>query len=128
MVHGVVEQSGGRLILNSEQGLGTTAELWLPCAPESAISKSATPVEPPAVKIGPLLVLLVDDDSLVLHSTSAMLEDLGHRVLEASSAAHALNLIDAHDDVDLVITDHVMSGGRARSSRILCAEDGQRFR
>jgi len=31
-------------------------------------------------------------------------------VLEAPSAAHALTLIDAHGDVDLVITDQVMPG------------------
>jgi len=110
MVHGVAEQSGGRLILKSEKGQGTTAELWLPSAPELAISRPVTPVEPPPAKIRPLLVLLVDDDNLVLHGTSAMLEDLGHRVLEAPSAAHALKLIDAHSDVDLVITDHVMPG------------------
>jgi PAS domain S-box-containing protein len=110
MVHGVAEQSGGRLILKSEKGHGTTAELWLPSAPESAISRPVTAVEPPPGKIQPLLVLVVDDDNLVLHSTSAMLEDLGHRVLEAPSAAHALKLIDVHRDVDLVITDHVMPG------------------
>jgi PAS domain S-box-containing protein len=110
MVHGVVEQSGGRLILKSELGSGTTAELWLPSAPESAISRSVAPVEPPPAKSRPLLVLLVDDDSLVLQSTSAMLEDLGHRVLEASSAADALKLMHAYDNIDLVITDHVMPG------------------
>jgi PAS domain S-box-containing protein len=110
MVHGVAEQSGGRLILKSEKGHGTTAELWLPSAAESAISRPVTPVEPPPGKTQPLLVLVVDDDNLVLHSTSAMLEDLGHRVLEAPSAAHALKLIDVHRDVDLVITDHVMPG------------------
>jgi PAS domain S-box-containing protein len=110
MVHGVVEQSGGRLVLKSELGSGTTAELWLPCAPESAVSRPVAPVEPPPAKSRPLVVLLVDDDSLVLHSTSAMLEDLGHRVLEAASAADALKLMHAHDNVDLVITDHVMPG------------------
>jgi nitrogen-specific signal transduction histidine kinase/ActR/RegA family two-component response regulator len=110
MVQGVAEQSGGRLILKSEKNQGTTAELWLPCTSELAISRSVTPVEAPLVKMPPLLVLLVDDDSLVLRSTAAMLHDLGHRVLEAPSAAHALELIDAHGDVDLVITDHVMPG------------------
>jgi PAS domain S-box-containing protein len=110
MVHGVAEQSGGRLILKSEKGRGTTAELWLPRAPDSAISRPLTPVGPPPATIQPLLVLLVDDDNLVLHSASAMLEDLGHRVLEAPSASHALKLIEAHSDVDLVITDHIMPG------------------
>jgi PAS domain S-box-containing protein len=110
MVHGVAEQSGGRLILKSEKGQGTTAELWLPSAPDSAISRPLTSVGPAPARMPPLLVLLVDDDNLVLHSASAMLEDLGHRVLEAPSASHALKLIEAHSDVDLVITDHIMPG------------------
>ena len=36
MVHGFAEQSGGRLILHSQKGRGTTAELWLPVAKTSA--------------------------------------------------------------------------------------------
>jgi CheY-like chemotaxis protein len=40
----------------------------------------------------------------------AMLEDLGHRVLQAASAAEALALIDAHAGIELLITDHAMPG------------------
>jgi signal transduction histidine kinase len=36
MVHGMAEQSGGRLILKSQKGAGTTAELWLPVASQAA--------------------------------------------------------------------------------------------
>ena len=43
MVHGFAEQSGGRLILYSQKGSGTTAELWLPVA-----KTSAQPVAPSA--------------------------------------------------------------------------------
>ena len=31
MVHGLAEQSGGTLMLQSAPGHGTTAEIWLPC-------------------------------------------------------------------------------------------------
>jgi CheY-like chemotaxis protein len=41
-----------------------------------------------------LRVLLVDDDSLVSMNTAYMLMDLGHSVLEAPSAAHALQLLE----------------------------------
>ena len=44
MVHGVAHQSGGRLILKSEKGRGTTAELWLPC--------SVAPVAEPTAPAG----------------------------------------------------------------------------
>ena len=32
MIHGMVEQSGGRFLLKSNKGEGTTAEIWLPAA------------------------------------------------------------------------------------------------
>jgi PAS domain S-box-containing protein len=114
MVHGLAAQSGGRLALKSRIGEGTTAEIWLP-----AISaKAATPAEPlmreDAVgtksEIRSLGVLIVDDDALVLQNTAAMLEDLGHRVIEASSAREALEYLERATSVDLVITDQVMPG------------------
>jgi CheY-like chemotaxis protein len=55
-------------------------------------------------------VLVVDDDALVATGTAAMLEDLGHSVIEASSAADALKLLEDGRSVDLVLTDHAMPG------------------
>lgn len=107
MVHGFIEQLGGRFILKSEKGQGTTAELLIPVALEGVASKpqlsSATPVSVPR-----LSVLVVDDDSLVLTSTSLLLEDLGHRVLGATSGEQALRLFDQGEVIDLMITDMAM--------------------
>ena len=55
-------------------------------------------------------LLLVDDDPLVLASTAAMLEDLGHRVVEAASGAEALDRLRDGAAIDLVITDYAMPG------------------
>jgi len=107
MVHGFIEQLGGRFILKSEKGAGTAAELWIPVAVEGITSKpqfaSAAPVSVPR-----LSVLVVDDDSLVLTSTSLLLEDLGHRVLGATSGEQALRLFDQGEVIDLMITDMAM--------------------
>ncbi|HEX4272783.1 MAG TPA: response regulator, partial [Rhizomicrobium sp.] len=54
-----------------------------------------------------LNVLAVDDDRLVLFNTTAMLEDLGHSVMEAVSGEDALDLLRQHK-FDLVITDQAM--------------------
>ena len=107
MVHGFTEQLGGRFILKSQKDVGTTAELWLPVALADSTTEPA--VEEAAMSRVPrLCVLVVDDDSLVLTSTSLLLEDLGHRVISAASGAQALELFDSEHDVDLVITDMVM--------------------
>ena len=54
------------------------------------------------------MVLAVDDDDLVLLNTVAMLEDLGHRVIEATSGAEALKEIDSDAGIDLVVSDQIM--------------------
>jgi PAS domain S-box-containing protein len=118
MVHGLAEQLGGRLILKSLKGQGTTAELWLPLASQ------ATPVVParlpaPDSQQQPLCVLVVDDDSLVLTSTTLLLEDLGHQVLCAMSGAQALQRFAEYPAIDLMITDlamPVMDGGQLASA------------
>jgi CheY-like chemotaxis protein len=56
---------------------------------------------------GKLKVLAVDDDRLVLFNTTAMLEDLGHEVVEASSAHEALALLEK-SSFDMLITDQAM--------------------
>ncbi|KOY02474.1 hybrid sensor histidine kinase/response regulator [Pseudomonas nunensis] len=107
MVHGFIAQLGGRFILKSQKGAGTTAELWLPVATPGAVR--APVIETPAMSTIPgLSVLVVDDDSLVLTSTSLLLEDLGHRVISAASGAQALQAFDSGQNIDLVITDMAM--------------------
>ena len=111
MVHGLAEQSGGTLILKSKPGVGTTAELWLPAAdPGSIAALPAAALVPEPVNeqfIGPLSVLVVDDDPLVLSNTGAMLEDLGHSVTTAASGDAALRELRTRR-FDLLLTDHAM--------------------
>jgi PAS domain S-box-containing protein len=110
MVHGFAEQSGGRLVLRSTKGQGTTAELWLPEAEAGSLREDAPQTGPGLPALQALTVLVVDDDPLVLMNTAAMLEDLGHAVLEASSGEQALRVLRRADNIDLVITDQMMPG------------------
>lgn len=108
MVHGLAEQLGGRLVLESESGRGTTAALWLPAAePDEAASVARSEPAPPR-HVRPLTVLAVDDDSLVLMNTVALLEDLGHTVFEACSGEEALEIFRREPGIDLVVTDQAM--------------------
>jgi PAS domain S-box-containing protein len=107
MVQGLMAQSGGRLLMKSAPGQGTTAELWLPVADTVAIPEPAAVAQPVAT-MRPLKVLAVDDDSLVLINTVLMLEDLGHSVLQAHSAEEAIHFLTVGPLPDVVITDHAM--------------------
>jgi CheY-like chemotaxis protein len=55
-------------------------------------------------------ILVVDDDPLIGSATTAMLEDLGHAVIETTSGTRALDILRTAPMVDLVITDQAMPG------------------
>jgi PAS domain S-box-containing protein len=108
MVHGFAEQCGGKLTLQSHVGQGTTAELWLPVSEGAVIETRPDHNAPQAPLTGDqLVVLAVDDDALVLTNTAAMLEEGGHRVLQATSGRAALQLL-SESRVDVLVTDFAM--------------------
>jgi signal transduction histidine kinase len=111
MVQGLAVQSGGGLVLANEPGQGLRIDLWLPQADRGAIELKSAPRDHSTEHISrPCTVLVVDDDALVATGTAAMLEDLGHSVIEVNSAAEALKLLEDGQPVDLVLTDHAMPG------------------
>jgi signal transduction histidine kinase len=111
MVQGLAAQSGGGLVLANEPGKGARIDLWLPQADRAAVGRGSGSRSNSPEKIArACTVLVVDDDALVATGTAAMLEDLGHSVIEVSSAADALKLLEGGQAVDLVLTDHAMPG------------------
>ena len=108
MVHGLAVQLGGALQLSSTVGTGTTATLLLPAA--TAAAEVETPTPQPQKTRRSAVILFVDDDPLIAMSTREMLEDLGHRVIGASSGRHALDIIRSEQPIDLMMTDHLMPG------------------
>ncbi len=113
MVQGLAEQSGGKLRITSSLGRGTTVEILLPVAAPGlrkmpAAPAAESPVMQALTRRG--TVLLVDDDALVLQSTSALLDDMGYFVLEAEDAAQAMTHLEKGDPIDFVLTDHAMPG------------------
>jgi PAS domain S-box-containing protein len=110
MVHGLTAQSGGAMEISSQVGKGTVVTLWLSRARREDVQRASTPpAGPPVEGTGrKLSILLVDDDALVSMNTASMLMDLGHDVIEATSAAHALQLLQSDARFDAVITDYAM--------------------
>jgi PAS domain S-box-containing protein len=111
MVHGMAQQIGGTFELLSEPGKGTSAVLWLPIAEAEPVpAPPPSPAEQVAPETRRLTILTVDDDALVLINTAALLEDLGHVVIEAGSAAQAIEYFSSRGKIDLLITDQAMPG------------------
>ncbi|MGO8504211.1 PAS domain S-box protein [Rhizobium leguminosarum] len=108
MVQGLASQSGGRLMMKSSLGEGTTVELWFPVASVEQTTESTAERPRQEENATPRLrIVAVDDDGLVLMNTTLMLEDLGHTVFEAMAGPEALDIL-RKEQVDLVICDHAM--------------------
>lgn len=127
MVYGFAKQSDGAFRIESEPGAGTTAELWLPRAPEQAHAPRGIAPEPPTPALRPMTVLLVDDHAEVRSTTAAVLEDYGHKVTEAENGAEALAMMKKPQKrFDLLITDYAMphlSGTDfLKEARLICPD------
>ena len=106
-IHGFAAQAGGRAVIQSAPGKGTTLRLFLPrtdkCAAAAAQEKIAV-----ATAAGKT-ILLVEDNELVRAFAEGLLGDIGYRVVSTASAEEALAAL-ARGRVDLVLSDIVMPG------------------
>ena len=110
-VHGIVDQSGGRIDVDTERGLGTRFTIRLPLFQEAPGPAAAT--APSAGGDAPYCgtVLLIEDTPVVRTVVRAFLESDGYRILEAERGEDALALARAHvGAIDLVLTDIVLPG------------------
>ncbi|MBB3342370.1 PAS domain-containing protein [Luteimonas sp. RC10] len=112
MAHGLASQLGGRLAIASAPQRGTTMELWLPVgtrrAAANADSNEDDHVNTTDEHRGTALV--VDDEDAVRMCTADALDDMGYRVIEASSAEEALAALEGGLAPDILVTDHLMPG------------------
>ncbi len=107
-VHGFVHQSGGHVKIYSEVDQGTTVKIYLPRFYGASEEAGITPRAMPELSGDGTTILAVEDEESVRHVSVEALKELGYRVLEASSAARALQLLEAHPEIDIMFTDVVM--------------------
>ena len=106
VVHGIVKDHGGGIIVSSEPERGTTLYIYLP-----RITGGVTPVKEVSTPFAEEkeLILFVDDDQALAHLGKQMLERLGYEVISKTSSIEGLEAFSAQPDkFDLVITDFTM--------------------
>ena len=108
-VYGIVSQSGGSIVVDSEPGKGTTFEIYLPCSDRNVEAGTrSTPARPLR---GAETVLIVEDQAEVRAFARRSLESYGYNVLEAADAEEALRVAATPgQDIQVVLTDVVMPG------------------
>ncbi|MCP4118268.1 MAG: response regulator [Desulfobacteraceae bacterium] len=108
IVHGIVENAGGTVLVQSNPGKGTLIEIFLPVH-DTIEAHPATGSE--SLEKGNEHILLIDDEKEVLSTTKQMLEYAGYRVTPFSHAPSALEFFRTDPSAfDMVITDMTMPG------------------
>jgi PAS domain S-box-containing protein len=101
VVYGIMQRHQGSIDVVSAPGRGTTFVLRFQAAPAAA----ALPQPPGEMRsFPPRRLLLIDDESTVRQTLSALLRAAGHHVTESNEGAKGLTHLDEHP-VDLVLTD-----------------------
>ena len=111
-VYGIVDQSSGYIFPESQEGQGTSFKIFLPrYKPGKRVTSGESELENVA-KIdltGSATILLVEDDESVRFFAKRALTSRGYTVLEASSGAEALNIMNNTElDIALIVSDVVM--------------------
>jgi CheY-like chemotaxis protein len=126
VVHGAVKQSGGRVDVYSELGIGTTFKILLPAVVGATGPQSQNVGLAPR---GAETVLLVEDEAGVRRFGRLALETQGYTVLEASGGEEALRIAERHaGPIHLLVTDVVMPrmGGRELAETLHARNSGLR--
>ncbi|MEZ6183605.1 MAG: PAS domain-containing protein [Planctomycetota bacterium] len=107
-VHGIVQDAGGQVRVDTEPGRGTTFEVYLPAA--AADPAEAVAAQAPQPASGSGTILLADDDTGVRALCLEVLRSGGYQVLAAAHGKAALLEAERAAKVDLLLTDVVMPG------------------
>jgi two-component system, cell cycle sensor histidine kinase and response regulator CckA len=110
MVHGIVRQSGGHIVVDSEPNQGTTFKVYFPKQADLSAAPMPAPTMHSQVMVkGEGVVLLAEDDRSVRRLVVTELTRRGFTVIEAEDGAAALEMFRKQQDrVDVLVTDVVM--------------------
>ncbi len=104
--YGIIKNHRGIITVYSEEGKGSTFNIYLPVSPRSVTAESPSPER---LTRGQATLLLVDDEEMILDVGRQMLTALGYEILTASDGKTALDLYtEQQNRIDLVILDMVM--------------------
>lgn len=112
MVYGFASQSGGCVEVDSIPGKGTAVHVYLPALEDPAlIEETETPAELNAPEsTHERIALVVEDEPLVRSFLINRLKAMSFEVIEAETAEFAMEILEETDQIDLILSDVVLTG------------------
>jgi len=109
-VYGIINQSGGSILVSSELNRGTVFSIYLPGLAAEEITVSSH-FETAEIATGSETILVVEDDPSVRELMTTGLSMLGYKIHSACNGSDALEILGQHDsEIGLMVTDVVMPG------------------
>lgn len=105
-VYGFIVQSGGEVVIQSTQGVGTTIAIYLPAANDMPDGAGSYPDQ-----LAVETVLLVEDEPDLLAAAAELFRSIGYEVVTASNGVDAIDILTQRAEIDIVFSDIVMSHG-----------------
>ncbi len=121
MVYGYIRQSGGYVLIDSEEGAGTTIRMRLPRAADEVLPEASAPggaddaeEQSQRCRRGQQ-VLVAEDDEVVRMLVVDLLRDRGYIVIEAVDGTQAMAILgQSSASFDILLTDVGLPGPNGR--------------
>jgi len=113
MIYGFVQQSRGHVVIDSQEGRGTTIQLFLP-RHQGAMETAALIDDAFAPAGAGETVLVIEDDPAVRLLVMQVLEELGYRGIETADGRQAVPVLESSRHIDLLISDVGLPGLNGR--------------
>jgi PAS domain S-box-containing protein len=106
--YGIIRGHQGIINIYSEEGQGTTFNIFLPATEKTAVKET---VPPKGLLVGSETILFVDDEDVIIDVNREIMESLGYKVVAAKSGQEALEVYrKLQGKINLIILDMIMPG------------------
>jgi len=107
-VYGIIKQSGGHVLVYSEQGKGTSFKVYLPMNKRKEKKEKKEHISDRDLR-GNETILVVEDEFMVRELVCDTLRASGYTVIEAANGKEAIGIFaEKRDQIDLILTDVIM--------------------
>ncbi|PKP01219.1 MAG: hypothetical protein CVU14_05675 [Bacteroidetes bacterium HGW-Bacteroidetes-9] len=110
IVHEAVSILGGKITTESNPGAGTSITITLPVIELPDIDSRQAKTDPTSSQDGNPVIMIVEDEEINMIYLKRILNQKGYKLLLASNANDAINMIAEGNHTDLILMDMKMPG------------------